>query len=73
MRTKCAVHSVITFDDLGLVLQVDRRDRWAMLVHLASGDSLGIYIRDGKGLHWDSNGNDCQPPQAVWATIATMI
>jgi hypothetical protein len=52
MRTKCKVQSVVTFDDLGLVLQVDRGDGWAMLAHQLTGQSLGVFLRDSAGLSW---------------------
>jgi hypothetical protein len=76
MRTKCSVQSVITFDNLGLTLQVDRGNGWGMLVHLASGGCLGIYIRDNGKVHWEpnlSNTAPVNPPTEVWSIVSTMI
>jgi hypothetical protein len=73
MRTKCTVQSVVTFNDLGLVLQVDRGDGWAMLAHQATGQSLGVFLRDSAGLSWMVKENADNPPTEVWAVVATMI
>jgi hypothetical protein len=73
MRTKCSIQSVVTFEELGLVLQVSRRDRWAMVAHLASGESLGIFIRYAGKLTWEPKEDFGNLPTEVWTTIATMI
>jgi hypothetical protein len=76
MRTNCSVQSSVTFDDLGLILQVYRADSWAVVSHCASGDSLGIYFRERGHLKWEPkevNSATTSPPLPIWSTVATMI